>query len=461
MPRKILVLILVLFGVASKATHLISYQLSVHYLDSISPTHNLYKLQLDAFRDCKNSEVQFDQEALFGLYQDKTAQRLRVIKIQSYTSRYLLSPCRTEDFCVEVASYSAQVILLRNDTDYIFTYERCCRPAVSNLEDGPNDVPTQSVYSIVRINTGVKNHQAKHNKVFENCGSGIQLLPLSLRDEDADSIVVEVTSPELTLNATLTNAYPQPAKEFTSPQAVLFKSGFSAWQPFGADGVFEIYQGYLRVGIPNPGAYAAAIMVKEYRNGQLIASNTSDLIFYNRECTSGENQSSKISAKYGQGVSALLDWTFCIQAADSQVLYRNRQGSTDTIALAEVDLNQSTYHDSSDLKTQSLYRYQVRLFDSAGLELNRTEWVEIGFGRLGVQDMQESDFLLYPNPTEGELHLRLPEASGHITVYDALGKKVMEREAKNELEVHLTHPGFYLVEWRGNGFKFTQKVIVQ
>jgi hypothetical protein len=81
---------------------------------------------------------------------------------------------------------------------------------------------------------------------------------------------------------------------------------------------------------------------------------------------------------------------------------------------------------------------------------------------------ETSGVLIYPNPSDGEIHIRWPEVSGRsvITLNDMMGKSVYSEQKKwNDLPLVINvrgiEPGIYILQIVGDNRNITQKVVVK
>lgn len=78
---------------------------------------------------------------------------------------------------------------------------------------------------------------------------------------------------------------------------------------------------------------------------------------------------------------------------------------------------------------------------------------------LSVDEIQENQLTLYPNPTTGQLHISNPAQITATSIFDLNGKKVADSSG-SELDLSGFSAGTYLVKVQmDNGKQFTRKVI--
>src|SRR6218665_329924 len=78
----------------------------------------------------------------------------------------------------------------------------------------------------------------------------------------------------------------------------------------------------------------------------------------------------------------------------------------------------------------------------------------------GTTDQNLNDEI-YPNPTEGVIHLTLPSSVYQIKAFDMLGNLVLlkSNSTDNEVDLSQLNPGVYLLEINGNGTTKTQRIV--
>lgn len=81
---------------------------------------------------------------------------------------------------------------------------------------------------------------------------------------------------------------------------------------------------------------------------------------------------------------------------------------------------------------------------------------------LGVEDLNSSQFVMYPNPAKNLLHLESKQM-GHVKIYDLNGRMLQSVEKySDKLQIQVNLPkGVYLVEFSNENSKSTQKLIIQ
>jgi hypothetical protein len=86
------------------------------------------------------------------------------------------------------------------------------------------------------------------------------------------------------------------------------------------------------------------------------------------------------------------------------------------------------------------------------------------FGSLSIDDLEKPVLKVYPNPTNGEVHVQLPSTvtNVQVVIYNHVGQKMIEQTAKSDLFTMNTAdlaPGLYIVRVQGEGYFAETKLI--
>ena len=86
---------------------------------------------------------------------------------------------------------------------------------------------------------------------------------------------------------------------------------------------------------------------------------------------------------------------------------------------------------------------------------------------LSVRDFEANTFLVYPNPTEGTLHIKSNNTDDlNLSIYDVRGRRVYyefnnNKAAIRTLDVNALSSGIYLLNIESNGSRTTKKIIIK
>jgi len=246
---------------------------------------NTYEVTMEIFRDCNSSGAGFDAPATFVVF-DSTGDGL--FQIQAFPSSPeiieadLNSPCLSlpPDICVEAAQYVFEVELPDDQQMYQVVYQRCCRnQTIVNLTN-PSAQGLTIVAEIPPASAGVCNNRPSFNNLPPPvlCAQEALIFDHSATDIDGDSLAYKLCSPFL--GGTQNN--PQPVPPSDPPyDPVEWAVGFDAENPLNADPGLEIdVNTGLLTGTPlQLGQFVIGVCVEEWRDGQLLSTNTRDFQF--------------------------------------------------------------------------------------------------------------------------------------------------------------------------------------
>ena len=102
--------------------------------------------------------------------------------------------------------------------------------------------------------------------------------------------------------------------------------------------------------------------------------------------------------------------------------------------------------------------YHVRiLITGQEFNLNWFEFNTVVSDELNIAD--ENDLVIYPNPTDGQLHINSNQNETHyISIYDLSGRLMLKSTSKS-IDISLFDPGIYLVNVKVSDYLYQQKII--
>ena len=186
--------------------------------------------------------------------------------------------------CISEATYRGVVCLPFDDDGYIISYQRCCRNGtLTNIED---PLETGGTW-LVNISPDAL-RACNSNPVFNSwppvyvCLNDALVYDHSATDPDGDSLVYELCTPYL--GATIDE--PRPGRSDNPPyDSVTWKSPYSRADMMGGVPLrIDKNTGLITATPDLIGQFLIGIVVKEYRNGQLIGSSKRDFEFNVRAC---------------------------------------------------------------------------------------------------------------------------------------------------------------------------------
>lgn len=289
--RSFLLLLALLTGSSGSAKHLVGGSLTYDYVGQTPSGDPQYKVKLRIYRDATPPTTPFDQDVTIGIYHDDWNNNLAKTLQISYSGEKTLSfPDISEDCAFSpnldfrVSTYEATTTLPSSNDGYHLAFVRCCRNNLLNLEKNAG----QTYYAYIPpTNQSPKNSspQFADTPVPYVCVGDTINISYGTNDPDADSLVYNIVKPYDGADSALPK--PGPPANLDSPiQKVPFVNGYSAFDPFGPNGVAKINSnsGIATFYIPNQGNYAMAVEIKEYRNETLVGITRRDLQFVALNC---------------------------------------------------------------------------------------------------------------------------------------------------------------------------------
>lgn len=282
MVRSLITAILILFAPTVFATHVLGGEMYYDHLGGES-----YRITLKLYRDCGPGNVNntaFDGEAQMTVFDGNGILQFTVGALfpgEQEVPVELNSPClqAPPTICATWAEYTAVLTLPMNTSGYVISYQRCCRtPTITNLPSGVLQGLTCTV-QIPPASVG-SNSSARFDEYppIALCLGEDMVFDHSATDPDGDALMYDLFTPYAGADAL------DPAPAVASPppySGILWAPGFSGNAPIdGAPGLMvDGVTGELTVHPTVLGSYAAAVRVREFRDGVLLSSTIRDLRF--------------------------------------------------------------------------------------------------------------------------------------------------------------------------------------
>lgn len=276
------------------ATHLIGGYMNYEFLTKTNNDY-VYKISLTIFRDVQQSEVDFDQEILLGVYlNNANLDRTMVVPVGLIFTKDVKPPGNEEceyyaDKKIEMAYYEKTITLPAYTEGYHITFVRCCRNMQDNLinEDG-KPFQGQTYYSFIP-NPALRNSSPRFSGVPSPymCAKDTNTFLNRAVDKDGDSLVYRYVWPFQGGEPTQGGAMPDPPVNLVLPiTPVQYRTGYGFLQPFGASGMVLINanNGLTTLYATTPGSYVVGIEVAEYRNGILLSTVRLDMQILVLDC---------------------------------------------------------------------------------------------------------------------------------------------------------------------------------
>jgi hypothetical protein len=245
--------------------------MSKPYLSYSSLGNNLYSVNLMLMRDCSAvNPTNTEYVSVSSLSLNNTfGVIINLDSSFSYSGSFCISPnilCYTANIGLpgfQNLLYTGTVSLPSTATDWIFSYNSCCRNyALVNINNN-------SFSTFAKLNNSLgQNNGILFNQPSLICIAGINnYTNLGVYNNDGDSLVYSLVTPIDNTDTTgaITNS--------------TYKNGYSLAQPLGANGSISIDSttGLLSYYCSNIGWYAIDIKIDEYRNGVLIGTYLKDI----------------------------------------------------------------------------------------------------------------------------------------------------------------------------------------
>ncbi|MBI3233672.1 MAG: hypothetical protein HYZ42_06465, partial [Bacteroidetes bacterium] len=293
--------------IETNATHLMGGNLSYVWLSETS-TKVRYKIMLKVYRDCGQSQVDFDATIQVGIYENVgNNNKVLDAELKLISQKNVSPPWSTNcpnfnnlNFCVKEGYFEGVVELNQSTNGYHLWYQRCCRNKQINVSDDKG----QGYYGFIP-NTKYRNSSPDFSKIPTPiiCVNDTIDVENSASDPDGDSLVYTVEWPYD--GGSSNDPIPTPPSSLPNPLLkVTYNSGYSYSKPFGTNGVCTVngMTGLSKYFITQKGNYSVAIEIKEYRNGVYLGKVRRDVqIIATDLCV--PNQAPQVTIAGGSGGS--------------------------------------------------------------------------------------------------------------------------------------------------------------
>ncbi len=329
MNRTILLSFLLLVNISSKAYHIAGGDLMTSWLGG-----NNFELRLTLYRDCSNpNAANFDPTIIIAAYslngsvlQDSFHVNLSNVSSLSLAGAGCIPPPAV---CMEKGEYVRIIQLPPSSGGYYLVWERCCRnSAVTNLQSPDR---TSMTFYHEMANPVLNNSSPVFNSppLPYTCAGQYFRFNFDASDPDGDSLVYSLDDP--LAGGYASNLDPNPFSALNSqgggnqaPEPAPYQNAI--WQfGYGKSNIcgsvtpltINAHSGLVE-GIPdNPGIYAMAVTIDEYRNGVLIGRVRREIEFTVIICddNAAPNLSANV-ANYNYEIYATDTLNFEVKARD-------------------------------------------------------------------------------------------------------------------------------------------------
>jgi gliding motility-associated-like protein len=312
----------------SYATHLIGGYMSYRYVGPLPNGQIRYLVTLNIYRDCKQSEVDFDDKIQIGVYFNNLNRDRYTTAIFKILKRQKVEPPGSIDcdfynqrVCIEEGFYQGTIDVPPSPVGYLLSYVRCCRNNQDNLPSGSEGLPFlgQTYYCQIPP-TSIQNSSPFFSGVPSPymCARDTTNILNSAVDLDGDSLVYYIAFPYQGGSLSQSGAEPTPPNNLKLPiETVVYKPGYDYNLPFGTGGMSDVNpnNGLTSLFSPKTGSFVVAIEVAEYRNGILLSRVRLDMQILVLDCP--PNNRPKISnSTTSYEVEAGAQICFDIEATD-------------------------------------------------------------------------------------------------------------------------------------------------
>ena len=355
----LIIALLAFFGFSAHATHLVGGNIGYEDLgqDPTNPANNIYRIVFQGYNDC-NSPFwggAFPENPItVGIYRGT----LNSTSLPLFDSLSVDLPLTDSNRvqpnlpnncqfgvsnCIYLVEYATEVSLPRiNNEGYHIIYDRCCRPnGILNVANSQDESLTYHTFIPTSNGLVLQNNspQFTDTLVAYICIGDTITLSNAAVDPDGDSLVFSLETPHdgLTNDVTTStanyatanfNPYPYPIPE------VSWAAGYNTADIFGAGGysVINSQTGITFFSATQAGNYAAAVEIKEYRNGQLISVSRRNIQLLAVNCPANDNPTQDTN---NLPTNALTPTIYEIEAGDSvcfDLLFEDPDNDTMTLA---------------------------------------------------------------------------------------------------------------------------------
>lgn len=257
-----LIAVLLLCSFHTYASHLRGGEISYEYNGSA------YAITVHLYQDCSGIALPGSVQVTV---RSANAGSNFVVTAQMVSLTEVLPPCPASPTkCqsstslvpgMKLATYKATVALPSAQADWVFEHSSSARTSMVNLAGSSNLYLVATLNNVSGENTNAL--IAQHGPVYITTATTD--MPIQAVDADGDSLVIERT-----------------AAMAAAGTSVTYAPGYSATTPFGATGTYNI-NNTTQIMTLKPvtfGNFNLAFLVKEYRNGNLVATYMRDFAVF-------------------------------------------------------------------------------------------------------------------------------------------------------------------------------------
>lgn len=311
---RILVLILALFSAYNtKAAHIVGGDMIYECL-GFDGSVGTFQITMTLYRDSKSGGAQFDAQARFGLFErnpggtwryDRTISFVPVSNVEEVLN-VGSNPCLVipPDIGVQKGVYTFELDLPTTDTEYMISYQRCCRNgSITNIvSPGETGSVTSITISSAAVSTCNDSPAFNDFPPIVICAGQDVNFDHSATDPNGDLLTYEFCAPLASGGTDGSGANPgdqnsctgvTPDPEICRPpyNTVQFAAagGYTVFNPMRGDPQVSINTNTgLITGVPTlTGQFVVGICVREFRDGVQIGEVRRDFQFNVTDCDDG------------------------------------------------------------------------------------------------------------------------------------------------------------------------------
>ncbi|MGB1037072.1 MAG: T9SS type A sorting domain-containing protein, partial [Bacteroidia bacterium] len=437
----------------------------------------IYKVNLTLNRDKINSTMNFQTEALIGIYLDGERQPLnQVITLHKYSeeTNQSIFECMENSnlenkISIYRAKYTGLIRLKPNTSKYTISYELCCRTTSENILE--LNTPSEPFFLKAEIPP-----TKYYNSSFLDYSKGVLIgntndtfkHQFPKFDAEGDSLVITTIAP-MAGAATPDYSTPNPAPTLTQSRSVLYKSGYSKEYPYGALGYSNMDKNSntYTYFIPETGVYYISFNIAEYRNNALIANRNIDLAVYSVDADSDQFDKANIPKNLnGRIVSEnqiSLNWTNCQNSISHYKIYRSEDDG-DYVSIDSTPYYQMIYSDFNTVRDKK-YKYFVEGIPLAQYVSGRSDTIALVPRVLNTKGLNLSkNIKVYPNPSSGIINIKLLEPAQSVCLRSLSGQLLYSdkklRTGVSTINTRHIMTGLYLLEIVTETQRYYHKVLI-
>jgi hypothetical protein len=297
------------------------------FLGKTANGNSRYKVSLNVYRDCFQSDVPLDDNIPIGVYlNNANRDRYRVFNF-GLTAKFKVEPPGSVDcdyyareVCIEYGLYEGVIEVPEYTEGYHITFVRCCRNRQVNLPDQAGTPFQGQTYYAFIPNTSYENNSPVFSGVPSPymCSNDTTSILFNAVDPDGDELSYKIVRPYQGGAPTSNGAMPDPPPNLSLPiQPVQYNTGYNSDLPFGTNNgsitTIDPTTGLATFLAPNSGNYVVGVEVTEKRNGVVLSTIRMDLQIIVLNCP--PNNRPSISSDKGKDFTIEVREELCFEVS--------------------------------------------------------------------------------------------------------------------------------------------------